>query len=400
MGDVGRVWREAGSGLLATLARRLGDLELAEDALQDALVEAIEHWPDRPPPNPAGWLATAAWRKAVDRLRRARTGDEKLALLARVPAGPGPADDRLALVFACCHPVLAVEHQVALTLRSVCGLTTEQVAAAFLLPTPTVAARVTRAKRRLREAGVRFVLPEPDELGGRLDAVLAVVYLVFNEGYLASRDTGDRPDLADEALRLGRGLELLMPTEPEVAGLVALMELHRSRAAARFDETGTLVRLADQDRARWDGELAGRAVARLNRALSARRPGPYQIQASIAALHAEAGDFADTDWRQIRVLYELLFDRSPSPVVLLGRAVATRFVHGAAAALRETDELGDRLGDYRFLHALRSELLEELGRDAEAAAAAERALALSANGAERELLRGRLSALRERLDAR
>ncbi|MFI6299285.1 RNA polymerase sigma factor [Nonomuraea sp. NPDC050790] len=390
---VERVWREEGARLLATLARRLGDLELAEDVLQDAMVEALEHWPHRLPPNPAGWLATTAWRKAVDRLRRAKAGDEKLARLARTPTGPAPEDSRLELAFACCHPVLTVDQQVALTLRAVCGLSAERIAAGFLVPVPTIGQRLLRAKRRLRERRVPFTLPGPDELADRLDAVLAVVYLVFNEGYLSGPGPEGRTDLAEEALRLGRALELLMPAEPEVAGLVALMELHQARAAARFDAEGALVRLADQDRTRWDKDLADQAVARLDRALAARRPGAYQIQASIAALHARAPSLADTDWRQIRVLYDLLLERSPSPVVVLARAVATRFLYGPAAALAEIEDTADRLDGYHLLHALRSELLEDLGRDQEAVAAAERALSLTTSRPEIILLTRRLARL-------
>lgn len=399
-GTVDRVWRDEGARLLARLARRLRDLDVAEEVLQDALGEALEHWPDGLPPNPAGWLATAAWRKAVDRLRRAKAGDAKLALLARTPPSATERDDRLELVFTCCHPALPRDWQVALTLRSVCGLTTAEVAAGFLVSTATVAQRLVRAKRRLREEGVRFTVPDPDELAERLQAVLAVVYLVFNEGYLASgQPSAARPDLTVEALALGRQLATLMPGEPEVAGLVALMELHQARAETRFDEQGRLVLLADQDRWRWDSEQVRQAVGRLDRALTLRRPGPYQVQAAIAAVHAQALSYADTDWHQIRLLYSALHRLQPSPLVLLNRAVATRHVRGAAVALREVEAVAPALQGYRLLHAVRAELLEELGRGRAAAAATQRALQLAANPAECELLSRRLAALQAGLSS-
>jgi RNA polymerase sigma-70 factor (ECF subfamily) len=398
--DLERIYRAEATQIRASLAARLGDVGLAEELVQDAFVEALEHWPaEGVPPNPGGWLATTARRKAVDRQRRARAGREKLALLAAsgVPGGdtgdPGgdPDDDLLSLVFACCHPALPRESQIALTLRTVCGLTTAEIAAAFLAGEPTMAQRLSRARRALRDAGAPIRVPDPDELGNRLAEVLAVVYLVFNEGYLASAGrTPARRDLAAQAISLTRLLHRLMPREPEVVGLLALELLHESRAATRFDGWSRLVRMRDQDRSRWDHDLIAEAVALLDRALAMRRPGPYQIQASIAALHAEADAYSKTDWPQIRLLYDQLDRLTPSPVVRLNRAVATGLAVGPEAALAETDALRPELDGYRLYHAVRAELLDQLGRHDEARAANERALALATNPAERELLTQRL----------
>ena len=403
--ELERTYRAEATRLRATLARRLGDVGLAEELVQDAFVEALEHWQrDGLPPNPGGWLTTTAWRKALDRQRRARAGQEKLALLAvtqqRAGTGPpaaepgvdGDDDDLLSLVFACCHPALPADSQVALTLRTVCGLTTAEIAAAFLVSEQAMGQRLSRAPRSLRQAGVPIRMPEPDQLADRQAAVLAVVYLVFNEGYLASAGrTPARRDLAAQAVSLARLLHRLMPREPEVLGLLALLLLHESRAAARFDGWGRLVRLADQDRRRWDTELATEATGLLDRALALRQPGPYQVQAAIAALHAAADDYEHTDWRQIRLLYRRLQIMAPSPVVLLNLAVATRFAVGPEAALTELEPLATDLDDYRLFHAVRAEVLAALGRTAEARAANERALALAANPAERELIARRLS---------
>lgn len=403
-----RAYRAEATGLRATLARRLGDVGLAEELVQDAFVEALEHWQaDGVPPNPGGWLTTTAWRKAVDRQRRARAGREKLALLAVTQdrsagsaAGSGDPgdsqtaadDDLLSLVFACCHPALPADSQVALTLRAVCGLTTAEIAAAFLVSEQAMGQRLSRARRTLRDEGVAVRIPEPEELGSRLAAVLAVVYLVFNEGYLASAGrTPARRDLAAQAVSLARLLHRLMPREAEVLGLLALLMLHESRAAARFDGWGRLIRLADQDRARWDRDLAAAATSLLDRALALRQPGPYQVQAAIAALHAAAPVYEQTDWQQIRLLYGRLQAMTPSPVVRLNRAVATRFAVGPQAALDEVEPLAAELDDYRLFHAVRAELLAALGRDADARAANERALALTANPAERELIARRLT---------
>ncbi|MFR9777507.1 RNA polymerase sigma factor [Micromonospora sp. MS34] len=389
-----RVWRAEVGSMLGVLTRRLGDLDLAEDALQDAVGEALRHWPtDGVPEHPSGWLVTVAWRKALDRLRRDATGRAKAALLARTPPAGSTGDDRLALLFACCHPGLAEPAQVALTLNAVSGLSAEQIAAAYLVPTATMAQRLVRAKRQLRRAGVRFDLPPAEEYAARLRAVLAVVYLVFNEGYLASSaETPQRRDLAREALDLALQLVELMPREPEVAGLAALLELHEARAATRFDAAGRIVLLEQQDRRRWDAALIGAAVARLRRAAAPGTAGPYQLQAAIAAQHALAPSVDRTDWTAVRALYDRLDAVQPTPVVRLGRAVATRYTHGPAVALAEVDALGDRLTGYRLWHATRAELLRALGRDGEAVEATRRALALATNPAERELLARRLAA--------
>jgi len=399
-----RVYRAEATRIRAALAARTGDVGLAEDAVQDAFVEAIEHWSrDGAPPNPGGWLATTARRKALDRLRRDKTGSEKLALFAAADsacgggADDGAADRRaddelLGLAFACCHPALAADAQVALTLRAVCGLTIDQIASAFLVSDQAMSQRLLRARKTLQQAGAEVRVPDPDDLGERLAGVLAVVYLVFNEGYLAS--SGREParrDLAAQAIALTRTLHRLMPREPEVLGLLALLLLHESRAAARFDGWGRLIRLAEQDRRLWDAGLAAEATRLLDRAIAFRRPGPYQVQAAIAALHAEAPSHEQTDWLQIRLLYDRLQALTPSPVVLLNRAVATRYAVTPEAALAEIEPLAAELDGYHLFHALRAGLLTGLGRDEEARAASERALALAANPAERELLTRGLS---------
>ena len=399
--ELERVYRAEAPRITAALAARIGDVGLAADAVQDAFVEALEHWQDAPPPNPGGWLATTARRKAIDRLRRARAGQEKLALLAATATVPFPGtgpeteaadDELLGMIFACCHPALPRESQIALTLRAVCGLTTAEIATAFLAAEPATTQRLLRARKALRATGADMRIPDPDQLADRLAEVLAVVYLVFNEGYLAS--AGRQParrDLAAQAVSLTRLLHQLMPREPEVLGLLALLLLHESRAATRFDGWGRLVRLADQDRSRWNRELIAEATGLLDRALALRDPGPYQVQAAIAALHAQAPDYEHTDWPQIRLLYDRLQAMTPSPVVLLNRAVATRYVIGPEAALAEITPLAADLDGYRLFHALRAGLLTGLGRDDEAREASERALALAGNPAERELLARRLS---------
>src|SRR6266568_1573788 len=391
-----RVYRQEATRIRASLAARLGDVGLAEELVQDAFIEALEHWrTDGVPPNPGGWLATTARRKAIDRFRRDRAGQDKLALLAvtesRFP-GTDDEDDLLGLVFACCHPSLPRESQIALTLRVVCGLTTTEIAAAFLASEQAMAQRLARARKALRDTGADVRVPDPEHLGDRRDEALAVIYLVFNEGYLASAGrTPARRDLAAQAVALTRLLHRLMPREPEVLGLLALLLLHESRAATRFDGWGRLVRLQDQDRARWDRALIAEATRLLARAMAMHRPGPYQIQAAIAAIHAAAAGYQHTDWQQIRVLYDRLHSFTPSAVVRLNRAVATRFAIGPQAALAEVEPLAGELDGYRLFHAVRAELLSDLGHHEQARAANERALALAANPAERELLTRRLS---------
>jgi RNA polymerase sigma-70 factor (ECF subfamily) len=378
----------------ATLARRLGDLDLAEEALADAVERATQVWPrDGVPGNPAGWLVTTAWHRALDVIRRERMGREKVALLAGEPAPAGTEDDRLALVFTCCHPILAEPLQIALTLNVVSGLTSEEIAGAFLVPPATMAQRLVRAKHQLRRAGVRFAEPEPEELPGRLGAVLAVVYAVFNEGYLGR--TRERADLSREAGDLAAQLVELMPSEPEVAGLAVLIELHEARRGQRFDAHGGLVLLEEQDRAQWDHPRIARAVQRLDRALLRRKPGPYQTQAAIAALHATAPSVEETDWTQVRALHDIWYAQTGNPVVLLNRAVATWRAMDPTTALGEVDALSERLGAYRLFHATRGELLRALGRLGEARSAVRRALALATNSAERDLLQQRLLSLPE-----
>jgi RNA polymerase sigma-70 factor (ECF subfamily) len=410
--ELAKVYRQEATQIRAALAARLGDVGLAEELVQDAFIEALEHWrTEGVPPNPGGWLATTARRKAIDRLRRERAGREKLALLAATqslraglgdrpgePYEPGPeaghdeAGELLGLVFACCHPSLPRESQIALTLRTVCGLTTAEISAAFLASEPTMAQRLSRARKALRDTGATVRIPDPDQLGDRLDEVLAVIYLVFNEGYLASASrTPARRDLAAQAVALNRLLHRLMPREPEVLGLLALLLLHESRAATRFDGWGRLVRLQDQNRMRWDRSLAAEATCLLAGAMAMHRPGPYQIQAAIAAVHAQAPSYQHTDWHQIRVLYDRLLLFTPSPIVRLNRAVATRFAISPQAALAEVEPLAGELDGYRLFHAVRAELLNQLGRPEQARSANERALALAANPAERELLARRLS---------
>ena len=398
----GAVWRDHAGSMLGVLARRLGDLDLAEDVLQDALAEALAHWPvDGVPRHPAGWLVTTAWRKAIDRLRREASGAKQVATLAQERTPEPSDDDRLALVFACCHPVLPQAARVALTLHAACGLATDEIAAAFLVPTATLAQRLVRAKRKLRDERVRFSPPEESELPERLPSVLAVIYLVFNEGYLGSEQP-QRRELAREGLDLARQLSRLLPDEPETAGLAALVELHEARAAARFDGHGRLVLLEEQDRSRWNRALIAQAVARLQPAMARDRPGPYQVQAAIAAQHALADSFEQTDWAAVRALYDMLDTLAPSPVVRLNRAVATRFIDGPEVALAEVDALAPQLGEYRLLHATRAELLQALGRENETREALGRALAMATNPAERELLRRRLALLDHgaNLDAR
>ncbi|HYN95698.1 MAG TPA: DUF6596 domain-containing protein [Pilimelia sp.] len=393
-----RVWRADAAGMLGALSRRLGDFDRAEEALSEALAEALTRWPgEGVPASPTGWLVTTGWRKALDRLRRDAVGREKGAQVAAAPPAEPGVDDRLAMVFACCHPDLAEPARVALTLSAASGLSTAEIAAAFLVPLPTMAQRLSRAKRQLRERGIRFEVPRPTEYADRLPAVLAVIYLVFNEGYLSSGRSTQRRELAREGVELARQLAALLPREPEAAGLAALLELHHARAAARFDSWGRIVLLDQQDRRLWDTAAIERAALRLRAAVRQGRPGPYQVRAGIAALHALAASYEATDWADVRALYDRLYGLDPSPVVLLNRAVATRFAVGPAPALAEVDALADRLAGYHLWHAARADLLATLDRPAEALTAAERALALATNPAERELMSRRVGELGRRL---
>ena len=389
--ELARVVRDHAGRLAASLMHLVGDFSAAEDLVQDAVEAALIHWPvEGIPDRPDAWLYTVARRRGLDVLRRESRHREKLALVPW-PAEP-EADDGLRLIFTCCHPALPRTAQVALTLRVVCGLTTAQIARAFLIPEGTVGQRITRAKRKISDAGIPYRIPSADELGARLTEVLAVIYLLFNEGYLSSGgQQAESRELVDDAEFLAALLHHLMPTEPEVAGLLALIRLHRARASARFTPDGHIIQLQDQDRSLWDEEAIADATGLIARASVRKRPGPYQLQAAILACHAEARRWEDTDWTQIVVLYDMLLYSSPSPVTRLHRAIALRYVAGPAAALSEVDELGDALGGYHLFHATRAELLRDLGRVEQARTADERALELTANPAEQTLLRQRLA---------
>ncbi len=403
---VDAVYRSESRHVLATLIRLLGDFELAEEALHDAFTAAVEQWTrDGVPANPRAWLISAGRFKAIDGMRRRARYDASLAELAERLAiqTPDPGawddqsveDDRLRLIFTCCHPALPPEAQVALTLREVCGLTTEAIAHAFLISPPTVAQRIVRAKRKIRDARIPYQVPSHADLPDRLDAVLRVVYLVFNEGYSASSGVSlTRPDLSAEAIRLGRLLIELLP-EPEALGLLALMLLHESRRAARTAPDGELILLADQDRALWNRDQIAEGVALVDRALASRRFGPYTLQAAIAAVHAEAPSAAETDWAQIVGLYDVLLRAESSPVVELNRAVAVAMRDGPAAGLALIDAIlarGD-LKDYHLAHAARADLCRRLGKTAEARASYRRALGLARQEPERRFLERRLSEL-------
>jgi len=386
------VFREEAGRLTGSLVRLLGDFDVAEEIVQDTLLAALERWRrDGIPARPGAWLSTAARRRAIDRLRRNASYRQKVAMLETDPApAPGP-DDRLQLIFTCCHPSLSAEAQVALTLRAVCGFTTAEIAAAFLASEAAIAQRIARARRKIVQARIPYRVPSDGEMAERLGQVLAVLYLMFNEGYLSgTAGAPARRDLAEDAAWLAALLARLLPAEPEALGLLALMQLHMARAAARFDARGDLVLLPDQDRSRWDRGAIASAVRLIERAGALRRPGPYQVQAAIAACHAEASSWAETDWLQILVLYDLLLQMTPSPVIRLNRAVAVGRVAGPEAALAEVDALGGELNGYHLFHATRGELLFELGRLEQSRAAELRAIALTANGAERALLERRL----------
>jgi len=390
---VEQAFREEWGHAVAILARVLGDLELAEDAVQDAFATALERWPREGTPRNAGaWIVTTARNRAIDRIRRERVFRRKAELLARLEELPADEDDvtaipdeRLALVFTCCHPALAAESRIALTLREVAGLSTAEIAHAFLVSEPAMAQRLVRAKRRIRGTGIPFRVPPDHLLPERLRSVLAVLYLVFNEGYAASSGSEHvRADLCDEAIRLGKLLAVLMPDEPEALGLLSLMLLQDSRRLARLGPSGELVLLEDQDRGLWDERRIAEGLRVLDRAVSLRRPGPYQLQAAIAAAHVQG-----RPWSEIATLYDRLVALDPSPVVRLNRAVAVALSGRVDEGLELVDEL-DGLREYHLLHAARADLLRRLDRRGEAATAYRRALALTANEAERRYLESRL----------
>ncbi|MFE7778892.1 RNA polymerase sigma factor [Streptomyces sp. NPDC057445] len=402
------MFRQEYGRAVAVLVRAFGDIDVAEEAVQDAFATAVERWPTSgPPPGPAGWIITTARNRAVDRLRREASREDRHAQAALLyardgqPGEEGPVrDDRLRLIFTCCHPALAPAARVALTLRLLGGLSTAEIARAFLVTEPAMAQRLVRAKGKIRDAGIPYRVPADADLPDRVRAVLAVVYLIFNEGYAAgSGDELVREDLCAEAVRLGRLLAELMPDEPEVMGLLALMLLTRSRRDTRITADGRLVPLADQDRGRWDRGLIDEGQAIVRQCLRRNRPGPYQIQAAINAVHSDAPEAAATDWRQILQLYDQLYAIAPNPVVALNRAVAVAEVEGPEAALALVDELGSSSGSgsgsgsgidgYYVFHAVRADLLRRLGRPAEAARAYGKAVARTDNAAERDFLRRR-----------
>jgi RNA polymerase sigma factor (sigma-70 family) len=370
--------------------RILGDFELAEEIVQDALLVGLERWPvEGIPKQPGAWLLTVARNRALDQLRRQARYREKLMELTW-PAAQEP-DDRVRLIFTCCHPALSREAQVALTLRSICGLTVAEIARAFLTSEATIAKRLVRARRKIVDASIPYRVPAADELDERLSEVLAVLYLMFNEGYLASSGPGPtRREIAEDATWLADLVVRLLPGEPEPLGLLALMRLHQARAKSRFDQDGSLVLLQDQDRSLWDRHVIRQAVQLLEEAGRQHRPGPYQVQAAIVACHAEAPSWAETDWPQVVALYDRLLRMNSSPVVRLNRAIALGHIAGPDMALAEVDALAGSLDGYHLFHATRAELLRELHRAQEATAATTRALELATNSAERALLERRL----------
>jgi RNA polymerase sigma-70 factor, ECF subfamily len=404
--DIDALYRKDSRRIFATLIRLLGDFERAEEALSDAFRAAIEKWPtEGTPRNPVAWLVSAGRFKSIDKQRRDKRFDhleDRPDVAETLSDGATPLDeaelledDRLRLVFTCCHPALASDAQVALTLREVCGLTTEEIASAFLTPAPTLAQRIVRAKNKIRDAGIPYEVPAREQLAERLESVLRVVYLVFNEGYSASSgDSATRADLSGEAIRLGRLILQLLP-EAEVQGLLALMLLHESRREARATEDGELILLDEQDRGRWDRALIEEGMTLVRAAFSAREIGPYVVQAAIAAVHAEAPSADTTDWNEIVGLYDLLLRITPSPVIRLNRSVAVAMRDGPDAGLADLDRLlaGGELDHYQLAHAARADFCRRLGRHAEARQAYERALQLTSQGPARRFLERRLAAL-------
>ena len=392
--ELARVVREHAGRLAVSLVHLIGDFATAEDLVQDAVVAALQRWPTEGiPQRPDAWLFTVARRRGLDVLRREgnyRSKLEQLQWLMQGESGSEP-DDRLRLIFTCCHPALPRSAQIALTLRVVCGLTTAQIARAFLVPESTVAQRITRAKRKITDAGIPYRIPAGDGVNVRLTEVLTVIYLLLNEGYLSTAERAQSRDLVDDAEWLATLLHRLMPAEPEVAGLLALIRLHRARAAARFGPDGQLVLLQHQDRSRWDRVAIADGTRLLAHAAGQRRPGPYQLQAAIVACHAEAERWEDTDWQQIILLYDMLLHLAPSPVTRLHRAIALRYTAGPQAAMSELDTLADALDRYHLYHATRADLLRELAQPDQARAADRQALELTANPAEQAVLRERIS---------
>lgn len=405
--QIDAIYQAESRRVLATLIRLLGDFDAAEEALHDAFRAALEQWPrEGMPSNPRAWLVSTGRFKAIDAMRRRKRFDplDSIGDPADVVGAPTPSfgddegldDDRLRLIFTCCHPALAPDAQIALTLREVCGLTTEEIARAFLTPAPTLAQRIVRAKGKIKTARIPYQVPGRRELPDRLDAVLRVIYLVFNEGYAAtSGPSVTRHDLAGEAIRVGRLIVDLLP-EPEAMGLLALMLLHESRRAARMSADGALILLEEQDRTLWDRTQIAEGLALVQRGLGSRRVGPYLLQAAIAAVHADARTAADTDWAEVVGLYDVLLRVEPSPVIALNRAVAVAMCDGAEAGLAIVDTLAARgqLNDYRLLHAARADFCRRLGRRAEAAESYERALALTRQEPERRFLERRLTEVR------